>query len=172
MSSRRSDRCAGRARDFRGLTWLWTDGLLNGLDRLCLCCKRNCLVGLFLPGSFLLDVDIGGIAALKLGSLGYARPLRSGYRRLNILPLQTLDFNLDVAESLFVVPNLLRHKLFVPRIEVRHEFWNQIGMGEPAGQAFRSRAGDLAFFGITGARTLRGPSIWAKGCAVPVKTVA
>jgi hypothetical protein len=118
----------------------------------------------------LLDADIHGIAALELGSLGH--PLRSGYRRLDILPLQTLDFDLNVGESLLVVPNLLRHKLFIPRIEVGHEFRNQNSMGEPFGQPVRSRAGDFAFLWVTGARALRGPSIWAKGCAVPIKAVA
>jgi hypothetical protein len=118
----------------------------------------------------LLDVDIHGIAALELGSLGH--PLRSGHRRLDIFPLQTLDFNLDVGESLLVVPDLLRHKLFVPRIEVRHEFWDQNGMGQPVRQPIRSRAGDLAFLWVTGTRALLGPSIWAKGCAVPIEAIA
>jgi hypothetical protein len=86
---------------------------------------------MFLPGGLLLDVHVHGFAALKLGSLGHAGPLRSWYRRLDILPLQTLDFNLDVGESLLVVLNLLRHKLFIPRVEVPHEFWDQDGMGKP-----------------------------------------
>jgi hypothetical protein len=119
----------------------------------------------------LLDVDIHGFTALELGSLGHARP-RSWYRRLDILPLQTLDFDFDVGESLLVVPNLLRHELFIPCVEVGNEFWDQNGMGKLVGQPIRPRAGDLAFLWVTGARTLCGPSIGANGCAVAIKAVA
>jgi hypothetical protein len=49
-------------------------------------------------------------------------------KRLAPLPFQVLNFILDFSIPLFIVPDLLRHKLPVPRIEMRHELWYQNGM--------------------------------------------
>jgi hypothetical protein len=100
-------------------------------------------------GGFWLDFKIDGFATLKLWGLGRADSLRRRYRGLDILPLKTLDFNLNLGVSLLVLFNLRRHKLFIPRIEVRHEFWDQNCMGASVRQPVWSRAGDLAFLWIT-----------------------